>query len=170
MLYIISAHLFLLFHLQQHQEHSQNVEAELARVQAQLVKARREMASLTSTITHSSATIQSVLQVNTSETFFSASFTKNFQGIVTKHIIIPLQGSSSEAEHQGKRQELLATLLQLLTISPSSSSSPLTPSSHSHLTPYTPGDLGLVPPSSDQRRPPHNQPIYTNTTSTTRRS
>ena len=58
------------------------------------------------------------------------------------------QGSSSEAEHQAKRQGLLTTLLQLLTSSP-----------QAHLTPYTPGDLGIVPPSSAKRRPTPNQPI-----------
>ena len=51
------------------------------------------------------------------------------------------QGSSSEAEHLAKRQGLLSTLLHLLT------SSPLTRSTPSHITPYTPGDLGIVPPS-----------------------
>jgi chromosome segregation ATPase len=109
-----------------YRERSQNVEAELASMQAQLSDARRQIQSLTVILTQSAHTIQTALQ-----------------------------GSSSEAEHLEKRQGLLSTLLHLLT------SSPLTRSTPSHLTPYTPGDLGIVPPPGKRNYQIHQNSLQT---------
>jgi hypothetical protein len=111
---------------QVYRERSQNVEAELASMQAQLSDARRQIQSLTVILTQSAHTIQTALQ-----------------------------GSSSEAEHLEKRQGLLSTLLHLLT------SSPLTRSTPSHLTPYTPGDLGIVPPPGKRNYQIHQNSLQT---------
>lgn len=150
---LLSSHppVFLTVFLSQvYRERSQSVEAELARVQAQLADARIEIQSLTTILTQSAHTIQTALQVKSPS---------------TPHFLLPLhflfpsfsltQGSSSEAEHVAKRQGLLSTLLQLLT------SPPLTRSTPSHLTPYTPGDLGIVP-HCGKRGTPANYPIHQN--------
>lgn len=67
---------------------------------------------------------------------------RNILGKASSTIQLSLQPKSSEVEHVAQRENLLATLLQLLNFSPPSrpGSKTIPPVIH-----YKPGDLGFVP-------------------------
>lgn len=114
-----------------------SLEEELRVVRAQLEESTREMQKLRNILGKASATIQ-----------------------------VSLQPQSAESQHLhdgsgvAKRENLLATLLQLMNFDPSISSRQDSRKS-SPVLHYTPGDLGFVPAAKAKKRTSNEPPLIT---------
>ena len=111
-----------------------SLEEELRVVRAQLEERTKEMQKLRNILGKASATIQ-----------------------------VSLQPQSPESQHLhssgvAKRENLLATLLQLMNFDPSSSSRQGSRKS-SPILHYTPGDLGFVPAAKTKKRASNELPV-----------
>lgn len=79
---------------------------------------------------------------------------RNILGKASTTIQLTLQPRSSDSEHVAQRENLLATLLQIMSFD--STSSTQTRKASSPVIHYTPGDLGFVPPAKKRTS---NEPI-----------
>ena len=115
------------------------LEEELAVVRAQLEETTREMQKLRNILGKASATIQSSLQPQSPQ----SGYVHSASGGVAK------------------RENLLATLLQLMNFDPSMSSSRQGNRKSSPVLHYTPGDLGFVPAAKTKKRMSDEPPLIT---------
>ncbi len=119
-----------------------SLEEELQVVRAQLEETTREMQKLRNILGKASATIQASLQPTS-----------------------PQSGHLHSASGAGlaKRENLLATLLQLMNFDPSTSASGQVNKQPSpvHTLHYTPGDLGFVPAAKAKKRVINEPPLIT---------
>ena len=91
---------------------------------------------------------------------------RNILGKASATIQVSLQPQSPQSSGSGvaKRENLLATLLQLMNFDPSTSSSSLRQGSKKSPSPvlhYTPGDLGFVPAAKAKKRTSNEPPLIT---------
>lgn len=116
-----------------------SLEEELTVVRAQLEETTKEMQKLRNILGKASATIQASLQP---------------QSPHSGHI-------HSTSGGVAKRENLLATLLQLMNFDPSMSSSRQGSRKSSPVLHYTPGDLGFVPAAKAKKRTSNEPPLIT---------
>ena len=118
-----------------------SLEEELQVVRTQLEETTKEMQRLRNILGKASATIQVSLQPQS-----------------------PQSSGSTSGSGVAKRENLLATLLQLMNFDPSMSSSSLRQGSKKSPSPvlhYTPGDLGFVPAAKAKKRTSNEPPLIT---------